>query len=75
MNLESLMTTEYPEYGVYVSILENEQKTANFYWEFRLGKHKYSKKYLYGFDMTEDTRMLWSEISVGTIIKDRKSVV
>ena len=43
MNLESLMTTEYPEYGVYVSILENEHKTANFYWDFRLGKHKYSK--------------------------------
>jgi len=73
MNLESLLTTEYPEYGVYVSILENEQKTANFYWEFRLGKHKYSKKYLYGFDMTEDSRMLWSEISMGTIINDMAS--
>jgi P4 family phage/plasmid primase-like protien len=73
MNLELLLTNEYPEFSQYFSILENEQKMANFYWDFRLGKHKYSKKYLYGFDMGEDTRMLWSQISVGTIIYDMSS--
>jgi len=73
MNLELLLTNEYPEYSVYFSILENEQKMAKFYWDFRLGKHKYSKKYLYGFDMGEDTRMLWSQINIGTIIYDMSS--
>jgi hypothetical protein len=67
------MTNEYPELSEYIAILENEQKTSRFFWEFRMGKHKYSKKYLYGFDMTEDTRMLWSEISMGTIISDMAS--
>jgi len=73
MNLELLLTNEYPEFTEYCAILENEQKMAKFYSDFRLGKHKYSKKYLYGFDMGEDTRMLWSQISIGTIIYDMSS--
>ena len=70
MNLEHLVTDEYPEFSDYFYLLENEQKIAQFYNQFRVGIHKYSKKYLYGFDMNEDTRMLWSQISVGTIISD-----
>jgi P4 family phage/plasmid primase-like protien len=64
------MSNEYPEFSVYYSTLESEQKMAQFFWNFRLGKHKYSKKYIYGFDMCDDTRMLWSQIDIGTIVSD-----
>lgn len=64
------MNSEYPTIEDYLNILDNEHKTSNMYHEFRQGKHVYSKKYLYGFDMTDDTRMLWSEISNKTIMND-----
>jgi len=64
------MDSEYPEVDVYLIILENEYKTALFYKEFRVGKHVYSKKYLYGFDMDDESRMLWSEISPKSIMND-----
>ena len=66
----SEVDSEYPKLIEYFELLENECKVAKFYWNFRLGKHKYSKKYLYGFDMTDDTRMLWTPISSGSIILD-----
>jgi P4 family phage/plasmid primase-like protien len=68
--LNILMDTEYPKIDDYLNILDNEYKIALFYKEFRVGKHVYSKKYLYGFDMTDDTRMLWTEISPKTIMND-----
>jgi P4 family phage/plasmid primase-like protien len=64
------MNSEYPNIEDYLNILDNEHKTANMYHEFRQGKHVYSKKYLYGFDMADDSRMLWSEISHKTIMND-----
>ena len=64
------MNSEYPTIEDYLNILDNEHKTANMYHEFRLGKHVYSKKYLYGFDMCDNSRMLWSEISNKTIMND-----
>jgi P4 family phage/plasmid primase-like protien len=64
------MNSEYPTIDDYLNILDNEHKTANMYHEFRQGKHVYSKKYLYGFDMSDDSRMLWSEISNKTIMND-----
>lgn len=67
------METDYPTIEDYLNILDNEYQTAIFYHEFRSGKHKYSKKYLYGFDMTDDTRMLWSEVSPKVIMNDISS--
>jgi len=64
------MNSEYPTIEDYLNILDNEMKISNMYHEFRQGKHVYSKKYLYGFDMTDDSRMLWSEISNKTIMND-----
>lgn len=64
------MENEYPNIEEYLNILENEYKTALFYKEFKSGKHVYSKKYLYGFDMDDSTRMLWSEVSPKTIMND-----
>lgn len=64
------MNSEYPSIDDYLNILDNEMKVANIYHEFRQGKHVYSKKYLYGFDMSDDSRMLWSEISNKTIMND-----
>ena len=64
------MESEYPDVDVYLNIIENEYKTALFYGEFRVGKHVFSKKYLYGFDMTDDSRMLWTEISPKTVMND-----
>ena len=67
------MESEYPNIEDYLNILDNEYKTALFYEEFRTGKHVYSKKYLYGFDMDDNNRMLWSEISPKTIMNDISS--
>jgi putative DNA primase/helicase len=67
------MDTEYPNIEEYLNILDNEYQTALFYHDFRSGKHKYSKKYLYGFDMTDDSRMLWSEVSPKVIMNDISS--
>ena len=64
------MDSEYPLIDDYLNILENEYKTALFFLEFRVNKHVYSKKYLYGFDMDDNTRMLWSEISPKTVMND-----
>jgi P4 family phage/plasmid primase-like protien len=64
------MDSEYPKIEDYLNIMDNEYKIALFYKEFRVGKHVYSKKYLYGFDMIEESRMLWSEISPKTIMND-----
>jgi len=67
------MESEYPNIESYLNILDNEYKTALFYKEFRVGKHVYSKKYLYGFDMDDYSRMLWTEISPKSIMNDISS--
>jgi putative DNA primase/helicase len=67
------MVSEYPNIESYLNILDNEYKTALFYKEFRIGIHVYSKKYLYGFDISDDTRMLWSEISPKSVMNDISS--
>ena len=64
------MDIEYPKIEDYLNILDNEYKIALFYQEFRSGKHVYSKKYLYGFDMDDHSLMLWSEISPKTVMND-----
>lgn len=64
------MDSEYPKPVEYINILENEYKTALLYKDFKNNNHVYSKKYLYGFDMDDNTRMLWSEISPKTIMND-----
>jgi len=64
------MESEYPNIEDYLNIIDNEYKTALLYHEFRVGKHVFSKKYLYGFDMGDDTRMLWTEISPKVVMND-----
>jgi P4 family phage/plasmid primase-like protien len=62
------MESEYPNINDYLEILDNEHNTVLFYKEWYVGMHVYSKKYLYGFDVSDDTRMLWSEITSGQIM-------
>jgi len=64
------MDSEYPTMMEYLNILDNEYKTALLYKEFRNNNHVYSKKYLYGFNMDDNSCMLWSEISPKTIMND-----
>ena len=64
------MNYEYPVIDDYLNILDNEYKIALFYKEYREGKHVYSKKYLYGFDMDDYSLMLWTEISPKTVMND-----
>jgi hypothetical protein len=65
-----LMENEYPTIIQYLEVLENEHNIVLFYKSWREGMHVYSKKYLYGFDINDDTRMLWSEITPGQIMTD-----
>jgi len=64
------MNSEYPIIEDYLNILDNEYKISLFYKDFRVGKHVYSKKYLYGFDMDDYSLMLWSEISPKIVMND-----
>jgi len=64
------MSSEYPIIEDYLNILDNEYKISLFYKDFRVGKHVYSKKYLYGFDMDNYSKMLWSEISPKIVMND-----
>lgn len=63
------MEKVYPNIEQYLLILENEYDTALFYKEYHQGRHVYSKKYLYGYDMTVPM-LTWSEISPGLVMND-----
>ena len=67
------MESEYPTIDQYLEIIDNEYNTAKFYKEWHEGMHVYSKKYLFGFDMTGDSHMLWSEISSGVVMNNMAS--
>lgn len=60
------MNSEYPEIEVYLDILDYENEIASMFKEFNDSKYKYSKKYLYGFDVNND--MLWAVIEKDYII-------
>lgn len=62
------MESEYPTIDQYLEILENECNIASFYEEWHKGIHVYSKKYLYGFNMTKTCNMLWSPIEPNQIM-------
>lgn len=63
------MEKQYPTIDQYLETLENEYDIALFYKEYNSGRHVYSKKYLYGYDMTEPM-LTWSEISPGQVMND-----
>jgi putative DNA primase/helicase len=67
------MESEHQTIVQYLETLENEHNIALLYQEWNKGKHVYSKKYLFGFNMTEDSIMLWSEISSGQVMSDMAS--
>lgn len=64
--LYNLMDSEYPEIVTYLEMLEYENDIAIMFNEWNTNKFKYSKKYLYGFDVQHN--MLWSIIEKDYII-------
>ena len=62
------MNPEYPTFEQYIDIIDDQRKCADMFNEFNIGKYKYANKTLYGFDMTDNTTMLWSEITSDVII-------
>jgi len=60
------MESEYPEITVYMEMLDYENDIAHMFNEWHPGKYKYSKKYLYGFDINCD--MLWAVIEKDYVI-------
>jgi P4 family phage/plasmid primase-like protien len=62
------MESEYPTIEVYLDNLDYENEIATLFNEFNIGAYKYSKKYLYGFNIKSVPDMLWTVIEKDYII-------
>jgi P4 family phage/plasmid primase-like protien len=60
------MKSEYPEIEAYLELIDYENELATLFYNFNPSIYKYSKKYLYGFDVNND--MLWALIEKDYII-------